>query len=391
MPLRRTRVKRRRMSRQRLSDRGWNQAGGARPRFAAISVSGGVRHRAVLAEMGREAEIALVVPRLSLLQKALVAGLSFHPSRPVWRSRFAFDRRSASFLRAAIEQQLRVLRPDAALVLMPILFSVPQVVPYVVVADNTLTVTWRMFPQFEPLTSRGWASAISRERQVLLGASSIATESLQARESIIDDYGVDPERVRVAALPTTLPIPDCFPERDPDLPDTVLFVGTTFDGLKGGDVLRQAWPLIKAQVPSAQLLVAGGKPARLDELADASSLGTTTPTALERVYRQARVLVHPARFESSLPNAIREAMANGLPVVATKIPAILEHSPPLSDLFDSGDSESLATHVAALLLDRSRARETGLRLYTYAAANFQPCILASQLLAQLQHARTTAT
>ncbi len=354
-------------------------------RYAVVSVSGGARHRLVLEHMSRLADLEMVVPRLSKVEKSLVAARTFHPDRAVWRSRFAFDSSSARLLCSHIERQVRMLSPDALLVLFPILFSVPATAPYVVLTDNTLAVTRRTFPRFEPLTRRGWRRAIEREREVLLAASAIVTESQQARESIIDDYGIDAGRVAGTSIAVTLPIPAEPPAREDDLPDTVLYVATSFGELKGGDVLRRAWPLVKARTPSARLVIAG--PAgELDELADATSTGLLPPDELARLYSEARVLVHPSRFESSLPNAIREAMAHALPVVASRIGGITEHAPPLTDLAEPGDAERVAELVSALLEDRERARLTGVRLHAYASA-FQPAALADELLELLGRAR----
>ncbi|MEN9797161.1 MAG: hypothetical protein RL653_857 [Pseudomonadota bacterium] len=94
---------------------------------------------------------------------------------------------------------------------------------------------------------------------------------------------------------------------------------------KGVDVLLHAWPLLQRQAPGAELLLAGEGPARpaLESQVLKLGLGRTVHllgavSAPEQVLCAADAAVLPSRTEG-LPVALLEAMASGLPVVATAV------------------------------------------------------------------------
>jgi glycosyltransferase involved in cell wall biosynthesis len=94
---------------------------------------------------------------------------------------------------------------------------------------------------------------------------------------------------------------------------------------KGVDVLLHAWPLLLQQVPGAELLLAGDGPARgaLEAQVLALGLGRAVHllgavSAPEQVLLASDAAVLPSRTEG-LPVALLEAMATGLPVVATSV------------------------------------------------------------------------
>jgi glycosyltransferase involved in cell wall biosynthesis len=137
---------------------------------------------------------------------------------------------------------------------------------------------------------------------------------------------------------------------------------------KGLDVLIRAMPAVLGQTPSARFVIAGRE-------------GTTTGL-LTRLVRElgieakvlllghradvpdllcaADIFVLPSRSEGS-PGALLEAMALGVPIVATDIPPVWElvgrnH---LVRLLDPGDHEGMAEAISALLADPSASREMG--------------------------------
>jgi glycosyltransferase involved in cell wall biosynthesis len=137
---------------------------------------------------------------------------------------------------------------------------------------------------------------------------------------------------------------------------------------KGLDVLIRAMPAVLKDTPSARLVIAGRE-------------GTTTGP-LTRLVRElgieaqvmllghradvpdllcaADVFVLPSRSEGS-PGALLEAMALGVPIVATDIPPVWElvGRNRLARLLEPGDHEGLAEAISALLADPAESGEMG--------------------------------
>lgn len=125
---------------------------------------------------------------------------------------------------------------------------------------------------------------------------------------------------------------------------------------KGVDVLLHAWPLLQQQVPAAELLLAGDGPARTALEAQVLALGLGRAVHLlgavsdpERVLRAADAAALPSRTEG-LPVALLEAMASGLPVVATAVggtPEVLDGD--TGQLVPPEDPPALARALAQAL------------------------------------------
>ena len=104
-------------------------------------------------------------------------------------------------------------------------------------------------------------------------------------------------------------------------------------------------------------------------------------------YRAADVFVLSSDFDNS-PNVVLEAMASGLPVVATNVggvPDLLE-APAGGSLVPKGDAAAMGTEIVTLLNDEKRRRDTGAFNRQRAATKFSWRTSAEQLLAAYQHA-----
>jgi sugar transferase (PEP-CTERM/EpsH1 system associated) len=124
---------------------------------------------------------------------------------------------------------------------------------------------------------------------------------------------------------------------------------------------RQVLPLIRRQVPAARFVIVGRNPGRRIE--QLRSLPHVEVTGLvpdvQPWLAQATVAVAPLRIATGIQTKILEAMASGLPVVAT--PRAAQGLPPsVRDLVETGASaEALAAAVARLLLNPQIARTRG--------------------------------
>jgi glycosyltransferase involved in cell wall biosynthesis len=173
---------------------------------------------------------------------------------------------------------------------------------------------------------------------------------------------------RIIAIPNGVPIPEepWQPRQNWQAAPRAAFVGRLAPE-KGLDVLIDAWPSVQAVYPMAQLVLIGEGPERRTLAARADSLGlmlgpgqavdlagpSANPTT---ILRAADLFVLPSR-EEGMSIALLEAMALGMPVIASGIPgnqqlvADCEHG----RLAPLGDPGCLAALIVAQWRDFDRA------------------------------------
>jgi glycosyltransferase involved in cell wall biosynthesis len=178
-----------------------------------------------------------------------------------------------------------------------------------------------------------------------------------AARSLVRDYGVDPARVAVVGAGPVV-VPPAAPRLARPREPAILFVGRAFAS-KGGRELVEAFLRVRREVPGAALwIVSQDRPARLPE--GATFHGALGAAALAELYARAAVFALPTLREA-FGLAFLEAMAFGLPVVATAIEAVPEivEDGETGLLVRPRDPVALATACTALLADPSRARRLG--------------------------------
>ncbi|MCC6170076.1 MAG: glycosyltransferase family 4 protein [Caldilineaceae bacterium] len=116
-------------------------------------------------------------------------------------------------------------------------------------------------------------------------------------------------------------------------------------------------------LPTAETLIVGDGPdrQRLESLAaglPVTFIGQVRPSQVADYLQQARLLVLPSHLGDGLPNVILEAMACGVPAVATHIAGIpdLVHHGKTGFLFTPGDVAQMAGFMRRLLTDDSQWR-----------------------------------
>lgn len=228
----------------------------------------------------------------------------------------------------------------------------------------------------------------AREQAVYRNAAGIFTMSEYVRGSLVEDYGVDPDRVHVVgAGPNVEPAP-AGPPAGPREP-LALFVGKGF-AAKGGPELLQAFAALRRVHPRARLAVVSSTcPGPLPE--GVTFHGLLPREALARLYGAATIFVLPTLREA-FGLSLLEAMSFGLPVVASRVEAIPEI---VADgetglLVPPRDAGALGAALAELLDDPARARQMGAAGRQRALARFGWRRAAARMAAVLRPERAVA-
>ncbi len=202
------------------------------------------------------------------------------------------------------------------------------------------------------------------------------------------DYVVIPNGIDCArfASPEIKPI-----ERFADGRPNILFVGR-LDKRKGFRHLLRAFAHIKQVVPEARLIVVGGytdqdkapyiRYARAHRLHGIHFVGYVEPEELPRYYHTATVFCAPSTGFESFGIVLLEAMASGVPIVASDIAgyrSVLEDCAE-GFLVSPGDEQMISRSIVDLLngpKERERMSECGRRK----AAQYDWSIIAQRVLA----------
>jgi len=210
--------------------------------------------------------------------------------------------------------------------------------------------------------AKSWVRAVLRE------AARVVVLSQRWRDEV---HKIEPAaRTTIIGNPVPIPV-SVEPSRRPAR--TVLFLAW-LKRTKGVLDLVRAIPIVLRSVPEATFVIAGSglhggeSPQSIMELARSLRVahalrcpGWVNGAMKESVLRESDVFVLPSYFEA-LPVALLEAMAHGVPVVATRvggIPDVIEDGVN-GLLVDPGQPEPLARAIIAVLTDdalRTRLRE----------------------------------
>lgn len=194
--------------------------------------------------------------------------------------------------------------------------------------------------------------------RVLPGADAITVVTPPLGERIRNFPRVRPERVHLILNGIDEAFWSGAPEQPAETRAPIVVTVGQLRPVKGHDILLDAWPVILAAHPSARLIIIGDGPARHELERQAADLGVSRtvdfagqlpPERVRDALGAARAFVLPSRSEA-MPLALLEAMAAGVPAVATAVggvPDILAGGAGIA--IPPEDSGQLADAVVSLL------------------------------------------
>lgn len=259
--------------------------------------------------------------------------------------------------------------------------SVPGV-PHFVYTDHTHLARLD-YPGFDrrKLRPQWW---IDLERSIYHNAAMNFTRSSNISKSLMDQYGVPPEKVECVGIGSNLAdLPNRL-ENDGYRNKNILFVGMDWER-KGGPDLLTAFKQVLAAHPDARLTIVGSTP-DLNGLPNCTALGRVPVQEVGRYYRQASIFCLPTRLEP-FGVVFIEALQHRLPVVATNVGAIPDFVKPgqTGYMIEPGDVGSLARYLITLLDSPEQCQRFGEQGHRLAVSEYSWVRVGEKLCCSIQN------
>ncbi len=212
-----------------------------------------------------------------------------------------------------------------------------------------------------------WHLFLNMQQRVARRLKNIIAISQSTHRDLISEFGLRPEQMHIVLQGIDSdgfrPMPEI-----PRKPNRLMTTASADVPLKGLVYLVQAYASLLPEFPDLELVVVGklrdGPTANLldslgirDRVRFISDLDSE---AICKLYAEATIAVSPSLYEGfGFPAG--EAMAAGVPLVATTGGALPEVTGPDAVLVPPGDSAALAAAIAGLLRDPGRRSEMAIR------------------------------
>lgn len=317
-------------------------------------------HR-VVADMGVQVH-TVRIPRWRSWLQAWVGLLSSAPSQvSYYRS---------GRMRRLVQRITSEHRFDAIIVhmirLVPLVQGVPHALKVLLLGDSMSLALRRAMAFAPPWRRVGMAWEAWRLSRLEMSATEDAAETWVFSDVDRADFAARgcPRVVRVPLSidPALLGIPIA----PPPTPPTAMFLGNlsvphNVDG--AGRLAVEVWPLVRARVPDARLVIAGADPVpSVRALAALPGVEVTGMVPdLMPLWRRAAVMIAPLRFATGVQTKVLEAMAAGIPVVTTQIVADGIGARPEQELLVGGTAQETAARAVDLMTSGDRFFELRMR------------------------------
>ena len=212
------------------------------------------------------------------------------------------------------------------------------------------------------------SAIIAMEKYSIRHADALTAPSHDMARTIARECGIAIEHIQV--IPNAVDVHAFAPSGENATAKqaiTMLHVGR-IERVKGVEVLVRAIPVLAARAPMARVVFVGegSMRAQLENwLRDQGLLerviftGGVDATALAQWYRQADIAVVPSLNYESFSYTCAQAMAAGLPVVATQLGGMPETIEGAGLLVPPGDADALAGALVRLCSDASLREQLG--------------------------------
>jgi glycosyltransferase involved in cell wall biosynthesis len=230
-----------------------------------------------------------------------------------------------------------------------------------VVSVHDLTVV--RFPQLSNAATLVFPDLI---RRAVAHGAWVHTDSVYVAAEVVEAFGVDPARVRTVhpgVPPMTVPDPGAVARLLPSGGGRIVLAIGTVEPRKDMPGLVRAFDQVAGDRPDVSLVLAGPEGWGTDQLADAIAAspfagrivrtGWLDDASLAGLLQAATVLAYPSVYEGfGFPPL--QAMAAGVPVVATRAGSLPEVLGEAAAFVDVGDIDRLAETLAQVLDSEER-------------------------------------
>ncbi len=224
----------------------------------------------------------------------------------------------------------------------------------------------------------------------------VMTPSRNSCRDLATHFAISPERVRVVphAVDTSTFAPK--PKAQPGESMQILFVGG-HEPRKGVRTLLEALALVRKEGISARLVTVGGGSqmevlknlARQLGISEAVEFRGYVPdddgTLIPRTYAESNLFVLPS-LQEGFGFTLLEAMASGVPIIATKVSAIPEVVEDTAMLVQPEDARALAEAIKSMIRDSDKRAELGTKARARAEKLFSWDRVIPQIMAVYEEA-----
>jgi len=308
------------------------------------------------------------------IPKARLYDLDFSAAR--WHFAYSAEARACvnAALRRSSYDRLFVHTQNVALGLSKAMEGIDTIVSGDATNIQLAAMGWNARGRFTRFT---WLPSIRAEKKAYAAARYVTKWSQWATGSVLRDYGIDSRKVLV--IPPYVPTAPAYVPRDGDR-TRLLFVGNAFVRKGGTDVVKA---FLDSCPKDCELhVVSNGRVEipRHPRIHLHRDLGSSDGQ-LTSLYQTNDVFVFPTTRDIS-PLVVREAMANGLPVITTALAGI----PEMVDdgrtgiLIPPGDGKALVEALGRLLGSAAMREDYGRAAMVKAATMNQEALAGRELI-----------